>query len=344
VLDVDYYLPQAILPACNARTLPRGDASEALASALPAVKAYSDQEKGYGLIVLKDGVVVHESYGEGLDETLLTASASMAKSVMSLMMGIAIDKGMIGSVDEPLGMYLPEWADDPRGAITIQQALQMASGLAASDLMKVILAEDSFAVAAQTPMEAAPGSTFRYNNAVSQLLGEVLDRQARAAGYAGYPDFLLRELWCPMGGGKALLWVDPAGKARTYAGLHAGIRDYAKIGELIRNKGRVGVQQIVPEAWIAEMTTPSPANGQYGYQVWLGREWTPVRTYSADSPIGVPHSEPFVAKDLVYFDGFGGQRVYVLPSQGITVARVGETNLAFDESIIPNALARALED
>ena len=344
VLNTGIYQSQATLPACNQRMLPRGEATAELAAALPAAKAYSDEQKGYGLIVLQDGQVVHESYAEGQDESMRTASASMAKSVMALMMGIAIERGMVGSVDEPLDTYLTEWAGDPRGDITIKQALQMASGLGPSDFMGVIFAPDVFVASAQTELADAPGTVFAYNNAVSQLLGEIIDRQARGEGYAGYADFLLKELWCPMGGGEALLWVDPSGKTRTYAGLHAGIRDYAKIGELIRNKGRVGDRQIVPAAWIAEMVTPSQANGQYGYQVWLGAEWTAQRGYSAGSPIKVPHSEPYVAKDLVYFDGFGGQRVYIAPSHGITVARVGETNLAFDDAVIPNLLVRALED
>lgn len=344
VLDVDLYQPMATIPACNTSPLASATPDARLAAAIASAKAFSDAQQGIGLIVLKDGAVVHESYREGLDASVRTASASMAKSVMGLMIGIAVDKGMIGAVDEPLALYLPEWADDPRGAITIEQALQMASGLGPSDLMGIIFAPDVFAAAVQTPLVDEPGSVFAYNNAVSQLLGEILDRQVRKAGYAGYPDFLLRELWCPMGGDAAPLWVDPSGKARAYAGLHAGIRDYAKIGEIIRNKGRVGNQQIVPEAWIAQMTTPSPTNGQYGYQVWLGAEWTAQRAYSAANPLKIPHSAPFIAEDLVYFDGFGGQRVYVAPSHGLTVVRVGETNLAFDDAIIPNMLVTAVAD
>lgn len=342
VLDVDLYQPSATLPACQTRSLPMATPAAPLAAAMAAAKRYSDAQKGLGFIVLQDGMIVHESYREGLDERLRTASASMHKSVMALMMGVAIDKGFIASVDDPLAAYLPEWADDLRGAITLRQALQMASGLGPSDFMNVIFAKDVFAAAAQTPLVDEPGSTFAYNNAVSQLLGEVLDRQVRKADYAGYPDFLLQELWCPMGGEEALLWVDPAGKARAYAGLHAGIRDYARIGEIIRNKGRVGTRQIIPAEWIAEMTTASPANAQYGYQIWLGGQWTALRSYSPGNPIRVPHSAPFLARDLVYFDGFGGQRVYVAPSHGLTVVRVGETNLEFDDAIIPNLLVAAI--
>ena len=91
------------------------------------------------------------------------------------------------------------------------------------------------------------------------------------------------------------------------------------------------------------MATPSKVNPQYGLQVWLGREHTPMRADSAANPIKVPHAEPFVAKDIVYFDGFGGQRVYVMPSQGLVIARFGEVNLAYDDAVIPNLLARASE-
>ncbi len=344
VVDGRAYKPQAIFPACNQRSLPRATPSADFLPALSAAKAYSDEQQGYGLIVLKDGAVVHESYGEGLDENLLTASASMHKSVMALSVGIAIEKGMIGSVDDPLSAYLPEWADDPRGAITVKNALQMASGLSLSNLMELLFADNSFAAAAQTELADEPGTVFNYTNAVSQLVNEAVHRQAIAAGYGGYPDFLMKELWCPLGGGEAVMWVDPSGRARGYAGFHASIRDYAKVGELIRHKGRVGDRQVVPEAWITQMTTPSEVNPQYGYQIWLGGAWTAQRGYSANNPIKVPHSAPFIAKDLVYFDGFGGQRVYVAPSHGVTVVRVGETNLAFDDAIIPNLLIEALEN
>jgi len=112
---------------------------------------------------------------------------------------------------------------------------------------------------------------------------------------------------------------------------------------MIRNGGMVAGEQIVPSAWIEEMAKPSLVNPQYGLHVWTAGAYTPQRSYSAANPIKIPHAEPFSDPDIVYFDGFGGQRVYVLPKTGIVVARIGEVNLAFDDSVIPNLLTRALD-
>ena len=171
------------------------------------------------------------------------------------------------------------------------------------------------------------------------MIGVILDRQAKANGYGGFAEFLYQDLWCPLGNGESTLWTDDTGMPRTYAGLNAGMEDWARIGELIRNSGRANDRQIVPAEWIAEMSAPSQLNPRYGYQMWLGGGWTEEpRRYNRDNPIGVTHSAPFDTEDLVFFDGFGGQRVYVIPSAGLTIVRVGNVNLQYDDAIIPNLL------
>ena len=345
ILDVARYRPTVPLAGCGPRALPQSTSDPALdpplASALAHAQAYSDNAQGVGLIVLKDGAVIHEQYAPGVDAATPAATASMMKTVVGLLVGIALERGMIASLDDPISRYIPEWRDDPRGRIPLEALLTMSSGLGQSDFLKLLLAPDIDAVALETPRAAEPGSTFAYNNAVSQLLGMVIERQAREAGYAGFADFLGRELWCPLGNGDARLWTDATGRPRAYAGLHAGLADWARIGELIRNRGKVGERQVVPASWIDAMARPSPANSQYGYQLWRAGEWTPQRRYSADNPVTITHSAPFVAQDLVYLDGFGGQRVYVLPEDGITIARIGLTDLTYDDAVIPNLLARA---
>jgi len=343
ILDVDRYRPTYRLAPCSPSAFPKSVAEGAFADALDQAQAYSNTKNGVGMIVLRDGIIVHENYVAGADGTTPTASASMMKSVLALLVGIALEDGLIGSVDDPVGSYISEWSGDPRGEITIKQLLTMSTGLGQSDFARLLLAPDIGRVALETPLAEKPDGSFSYNNAVSQLLGMVIDRQAAKAGYGGFADFLHRELWCPLGNGEALLWIDGNGKPRGYAGLHAGLYDWARIGELIRNGGKVGDRQLVPAAWIEEMAQPSSANPQYGYQLWLGEAWTPQRRYSAANPIAIPHAEPFAAPDTVYFDGFGGQRVYVIPSKGLTIARVGMVNLSYDDAIIPNALIRAAD-
>ncbi|KPP96305.1 serine hydrolase [Erythrobacter sp. HL-111] len=343
VLDVERYRPTYALAGC-ATDFPEADEpGEALAAAIAEAQAFSDAHKGLGLLVLHEGVPVHESYGEGADVTATSASASMMKSLIGLLYGIAIEDGVIGSVDDPIGDYLEEWADDPRGAITLRQMLTMSSGLAPSDFMKILFAPDIGAEALKLELAGEPGGEFAYNNAVTKLLTLALDRRLATENRGGVLSYLESELWCPLGNGPARVWVDPAGKARGYAGMQATLRDWARVGELIRNRGRANGEQVVPESWIEAMASPSEANAQYGLHVWLGREHTPQRAYSAGNPVKVPHSEPFLAEDIVYFDGFGGQRVYVMPSRGLTVVRIGEVDLAYDDSRIPNLLARAVD-
>ncbi|XUU60510.1 serine hydrolase domain-containing protein [Erythrobacter sp. HA6-11] len=343
ILDVDRYRPTYRLTGCEAAPLPVAEPTPALSEALADAKTYSEQANGVGLIVMVDGAVVHESYANGAVEASLTASASKMKSVLALLYGIAIEQGLIAAIDDPVSDYLDEWADDPRGAITLRQLMTMSAGLGPTDFMQLIFAPDIAPVALQAAMVGAADIEFNYSNANSKILAIILDRQVRAAGYASLAQFLQAELWCPMGGSDALVWVDPAGKARGYAGLHATLRDWAKVGELIRNNGSANGEQIVPAAWIAEMAKPSAVNPQYGLHVWLGREWTPQRAYSAANPIKITHSEAFEAKDIVYFDGFGGQRVYVMPSEGVTIARSGLVNMQFDDAILPNIIARAVD-
>ncbi|MEO0463877.1 MAG: serine hydrolase [Pseudomonadota bacterium] len=342
VLELERYRPTYKLTACQTPPAVRAIALGELAQAVAAAQSYSDEQRGLGLIIMLDGEILHQSYAEGVSGATPSASASMMKSVIALLYGIAIEDGVIGSIDDPVGDYLAEWKDDARGTITLRQLMTMSAGLGQSDFLKILLAPDIGAVALELEKTGEPDAEFAYNNAITKVLTLVLDRKLAEAGKGGVLPYLQSELWCPLGNGVAQVWVDASGKARGYAGLHAGLADYARIGEMIRKGGRAGGKQIVPEAWIAEMAKPSKANAQYGLQVWLGGEWNEKRSYSAANPIKIPHKEAFVAKDIVYFDGFGGQRVYIIPSKRLVIARFGEVNLAYDDSVIPNLLVSAL--
>lgn len=352
-LDVDKYNPQAPLTACTIRRLPHSTLQmpSSLAEALQAVTRYSVAQKGHSLMVLRNGTVLHENYAAGVDADRLLVTASMMKSVVGLLTGIAIEKRLIKSVDDPVSRYVVEWKDDPRGKITVRQLLTMTSGLKLhsfsdpnGESLKLLLSTDVNGVALRHPLQDKPGSIFRYNNANSQIVGLVIDRQARKYGYADSRDFMQKEFWCPIGNGNATLWIDrEGGSPRYYSGLNASTEDWARIGELIRNKGRVGEKQIVPASWMAQMNTPSARNRNYGLQIWLGSPADGKRRYSPESMVTVPHSAPYQAKDVLFFDGIGGQRVYVVPSKGITIVRTGLVNLAYDDAVIVNTVLSGLE-
>ena len=343
VLEVERYRPNYTLKGCSGAPLPRTAPGGRLAEAIARAQAYSDEQRGLGLIVMRGGVLLHESYAEGVDGSTPWASASMMKSLVALLYGIAIEEGVIGSLDDRVGDYLSEWDDDPRGNITLRQLMTMSAGLGQSNFMEILLSPDIGQAALKVARTGEPDTEFSYNNAITKLLTLALDRQLAAKGKGSMLSYLEEKLWCPLGNGDARVWVDQQGEARGYAGLHAGLMDYARVGEMIRRGGKMGGKPIVPASWIAEMATPSKVNPQYGLQVWLGRAHTAQRAYSAANPIKVPHAEPFLAEDIIYFDGFGGQRVYVIPSRQLVIARFGEVNLAYDDSFIPNLLVGALD-
>ena len=351
VLDVDKFTPTVTIgESCTPRAL-KDDAtppSPKLAATLAQAAEYSLAQQGVGLLVMKDGAVIHRSFAEGTDQDTPTDSYSMHKSVLALAFGEAIDAGLIRSLDDPASRYIKEWDGDPRGDITLRELLTMSSGLKLSsgiqDLIPLLFSADINAVALARPAVEPPGLTFGYSNADSQIAGIALGRALVKGGYSSYAQFLEQKIWCPVGNDAAKIWLDREGGApHYYSGMFTDIENWARLGELIRNQGMVGGTQVVPASWIAEMGKPSAANPAYGLQIWRGSPWNEKRAYNQQNPIKIIHSEPYLADDVLFFDGFGGQRVYVIPSAGVTIARTGQVNLAYDDAKIVNLVLAGLE-
>lgn len=351
VTNVDWYQPQAFVKGGAVTELPvaadneRSIAADALAEAENWAKA----RQTVALIVWQGGKIQHEYYGPGFSAQSRTSPASMHKSVMAILLGQAIAEGKIASVDVPASTYITEWKDEVRSKITVRDLLQMASGLDRypfslnpfSGNMQLLYGSDALSPIVYLAARKMPGAEFEYNNANSQALGFIIER---AAGEP-YEDYLSRALWSKLGTGDAALWLDREdGMPRTYCCIFTTARDWVKVGLLLLNEGAVDGQQIVPAAWIREMTTPSPKNPNYGYQLWLGTTHEPQRSYGKRIPVTVPTAEPFAASDMVYFDGAGGQRVYVVPSADLVIVRTGGPNAAdWDDSFLPNTILRGLK-
>ncbi|MEM8917413.1 MAG: serine hydrolase [Pseudomonadota bacterium] len=352
--DVDRFQPKVTIgsqcvPAIFER--PASGPGPKLQASLAKALEYSEAQKGIGLMVMKDGKVLLEQYIDDASAKTVTDSYSMHKSLFALVYGIAVSEAVVGSLEETTGDHIPEWRNDPRGQITLRQLLQMESGLKlysfrdeGTKSMELLLAADINAVALDHPLADAPGAEFRYNNVNSQVAGIILERTLKKAGYAGYAEYLEKKLWCPAGNGKAELWFDRnGGSPRYYSGMFTTVRNWARIGELVRNQGRVEDRQVVPREWITEMVKPAAKNPNYGLHVWLGSPHVAKRRYSQQNPVTIPHGAPYRAKDVIFFDGFGGQRVYVVPSAGLTIVRTGQINLAYDDSVIVNLILDGLD-
>ncbi len=339
-MDLNSFKPIEIVPgAPGAHPLKIAGPSDKtfVPAALAKAQAYSDSLGGHALLVWQGGEVRYEKYGEGVTADTRFETYSMHKSVLGLVYGAALRDGIIGSLDQTAGEYLPEWANDPRGQITLRQLLTMESGLSQGP----IDVKAELALAAQ--IDVPPGSRFEYNNANSEIAGVILDRALKKAGRGDYAAYLSKVLLQPLGAGDAHIWLDhEGGEPRFFAFLQMRARDWLRVGILIDHKGQFDDAQVLPAAWIKAVTTPSALNPNYGLQVWIGSPWVRYRAYGPRNPIKMSHAEPYLALDLVYFDGFGGERVYVVPSLDLVIVRIGEASLAFDDSIIPNAIIAGL--
>lgn len=299
------------------------------------------------LLVWSKGRLVLEWYGPGFDAASTSNPASMMKPVLALAVGAAADRGLM-ELDAPVGRYLAAWRDDPRGAITIRNLLNMSTGLEHapfslnpwSRYITIWLSRDVNAVALATQRAGPPGKSFQYSNVNSQLLTMALD----AATGRRLADWVSETVWAPIGAGDAALWLDrPGGAARGYCCLIATARDWLRVGLLIKDGGRVGERQVVSSAWIDAMLAPSPANANFGFNIWRASPHAPQRSYGPKVAVTIPAREPFLAPDMVYFDGNGGQRVYVSRAQDLVIVRIGAARLDWDDSALPNLVVAALD-
>lgn len=342
---VDWYAPLETVPGSSGAQW-RSTTDPVLSSSTQAALIeYGTQTGSVALVVWYDGELILENYWPGYTKESLTDPASMHKTVNAMLVGVAIERGIIPSVDAKAALWLTEWRDDARAEITVKQLLQMASGLALvpfdpnpfGKYFRTLLGTDLIPVYLEIPAEKPAGSEFAYNNVNAQALGILLQR---AAG-TRYAQLLSDALWSKLGVGDAYLWLDTeGGMPRTFCCLQTTARGWVQVGRLFVERGQLEGRQIVPSDWIDAMRQPSAGNPNYGYQTWLGTEYVAERAYNRTVAVTAHHSEPFLADDVVFLDGFGGQRVYVIPSLRLIIVRTGAPQLDWDDARLPNLILR----
>ncbi|MCE4552889.1 beta-lactamase family protein [Pelomonas sp. P8] len=340
-LDQPQQWPAERVAGGAATPLPRRVSACLNDTTLAPALAEIQRVKSYSFLVWRDGAVEYEYYASGFGPDTRAEPASMHKSVLGLLVGQAIADGAIPSLQTPVSRWLKEWAGDPRGAITVEQMLQMASGLAplhfdltpGSAYSRALYGADSTAVPLAATLADAPGSRFNYASGISQLLGLIIER---ATGKR-YADYLSKRLWQPLGAQDAYVTLDhPGGLARTSSALFARPEDWVRLGLLFVQQGRVDGRQVVDARWVKAMATPSPANPNYGYQLWIASPHAPQRAYNSATKATVPAKAPFLASDMVLFDGSGAQRVYASPAENLVIVRLGAGTFDWDDSLVPN--------
>lgn len=242
------------------------------------------------LLILHNSEITYENYWLSGGEDVQWISMSVAKSFISALLGIAIEQGYINSVSESVTDYVPQLKNSAYDGVSIKNILQMSSGASWNEdygdpnsdinrsarILAVGGSLDEFS--ASLVNELPPGTYNRYNSTDTQVLGMLL----REAVGRPVSQYMQEELWSPMGAESAAYWLlDSEGMEMAYGGLNATARDYAKLGELYRQKGSINGRQVVPSGWIDASITPDadhllPGDNPlsdfplgYGYQWWI---------------------------------------------------------------------------
>jgi len=261
-----------------------------------------------GLLVLKDGEVKLEDYELGTGPETRWPSFSMAKSVVSTLIGAAVEDGSIKSLDDPVTMYVPALRGGVYEGVTVRNVMQMASGVKWNEtytdpksdrrgLLEVQLAKKPGTILpfmSALSRAGAPGTIWNYNTGETFVAGAVVE----GATHKPLATYLSEKIWAPWGMEEDARWwlESPDGMGCGGSGLAATLRDYARFGLLVMNDGEIGGKRLVPPGWFDEAGSAKEIGGktvQYGYLWW---------TYPKDDPANTGAFEAI---------GIFGQHMYI---------------------------------
>jgi CubicO group peptidase (beta-lactamase class C family) len=280
------------------------------AAPLDNVDAYCVEHKCGAVVIVRHGKIVWERYWNGWTQASTDNSWSMAKSVTSALVGIAINEGKIKGVDESASDFIPQWRNDTRNEITIGDLLSMESGLnwtmtytpPVGDTIKMLQSNDQVAYALNRQTYREPGTDWYYADGDTEAFSRILN----VATGMSVSEYAQQKLFGPIGMQKPNWLTDNAGQEMTYCCIMSTARDFARFGYLYLRNGKWGDKQVVPADWVKTSTEPSQIeNTGYGYYWWL---------------LDLPNAP----KDLFAAIGFATKRIYVIPSLDIVAVRLGE--------------------
>ena len=268
-------------------------------------------------VIIKDSTLLFEQYWEDYSPHSRSNSFSMAKSIVSLAIGCAIDDGFIKNVDQPVNDFYPEFKGYNGKALTLRHLLTMSAGVdfdeayssPFSPTTKLYYGDDLQQIALGMKEIEEPGSHFIYQSGVTQLLALIVEK---ATG-ENISSYVSRKLWTPLNAEEDALWsLDKKdGIEKAYCCFNSNARDFARFGQLILNKGNWNGKQLVSESYIKEATTPdtnlifkeyNETNHCYGFQFWH-------LTYKD--------------MEIPYMRGILGQYVFAIPELNAVVVRLG---------------------
>ena len=270
----------------------------------------NDTETSAFLVIRNDSILFENYFNDYKREDLVN-SFSTSKSILSLLIGIAIEEGFIKSIKDPITHYLPEFRNRGFDKIEIQHLLQMTSGIdfkeiygPFTDAANLYYGRNIVKELSKLKMAHEPGTHFHYSSADSQLLGLVLSRALKEISIS---DFLSKRVWQPLGMEFDASWIiDEKGLERAFCCINATAIDFAKIGRLYLQDGSWNSEKIVAKSWIEqtikydEKKKLNPEKHFYNYNWYI-------------NPDGTFHTK-----------GYKGQYIYVDKKNQLILVRLGE--------------------
>jgi CubicO group peptidase (beta-lactamase class C family) len=310
---------------------------------------YFTQNNVTGFLILRDTSIVFERYFHGATAESRFVSQSISKSLVAVLVGIAADRGLIKSVNDPITQYLPELAGSGYKGASVKNVLQMATGVGYSENYQdstsgaarigaaLITGAQSFGdfTASMKPTSTLPGTKFEYQSVNTQALGMLVERVTGKS----LNEFASEALWQKLGAERDG-WFYRAKRQKdvcAFACFNATLRDYGRFGLLMLNRGVSGGRRIVSEEWVRQSTAadapylePGTAPGGrmgYGYQWWL------------------PPGRPGVFQAI----GIYGQSIWVDPAKRLVIVQtsawptpIGSLPLYMHNTAVREAIAAAL--
>jgi CubicO group peptidase (beta-lactamase class C family) len=287
-----------------------------------AAAEYSRRHNGDALLVMRGDSIVFETYDSGYRATVPHMLASGSKSFVCALAVAAVSDGLL-SLDEPVARTITEWqADAQRSQVTVRQLLHLTSGLApgVTGFEGGPLGRTRRADAVSLPMQASPGTVFRYGPSHFDVFGELMRRKLNGEP----PDaYLQRKVLDPIGM-TGLHWRrDRENMPMLPGGAFTTAREWAKYGRLIRDEGRWGAARVLDAELLRECTTPGAVNASYGLTFWLSTSAAADLAAGQAQTLRARRAAASPAHDVIMAAGAGGQRLYVLRELDLVVVRLG---------------------
>ncbi|MEN6316369.1 MAG: serine hydrolase [Clostridiaceae bacterium] len=285
------------------------------------------------VLVIRNGYIVYEKYYQGFNKDKVNNMKSCTKSIISTLIGIAIDKKYLSGIDQKLADFYPEYfeneTDTNKKQISIKHLLTMTAGLKwdeGSDTWPWTTNSNPNKYVIDKPMSSTPGTNWNYSSGSAHLLSGIITKTSKISTL----EFAQKYLFSPMGITDAS-WEKQAND-EYYCGagnLYLTPRDAAKIGLLYLQKGLWGNQQLVPEKWIEDSLTKQndgyPPKGEYGYLWWINK-YGGYTTYFAA--------------------GYGGQFIFIVPALNMIIVTTASwdkpsTNISYqlvNDYIVPSVI------